>query len=300
MLFAAHSVHHLPVKEASAQTGVPAGACDCHMHVYDPRYPSDPSARLKPPAASVEEYKALQQRLGLARVVVVQPSTYGFDNRCTLDAVRRFGESARAIVVADAAITDEELARLDAAGVRGIRFNLALASGASLEDLIRMAPRLEGIGWHAQINVRAHQLIEDVERFRRLPCNVVIDHMGHVPQPEGVGHPSFAALRSLIDGRRCFVKLSGFYIDSKAGGPSYEDGGEVGRALLRDAPERLLWGSDWPHPTETAKPDAAVLLQLLRKWSSDGETIHRVLVDNPAELYRFPAVTTEYEKRIAL
>ncbi|MBA2411491.1 MAG: amidohydrolase family protein [Burkholderiaceae bacterium] len=288
------------VELPGARSGAPAGACDCHMHVYDSRYPRDPSAPLRPPDAPVEEYIALQQRLRLSRVVVVQPSTYGFDNRCTLDALLQFGESARAIIVADAAIADEELVRLNELGVRGVRFNRALATGASLDDLTRLAPRLATIGWHAQINVRAHQLIEHVELFRRLPCNIVIDHLGHVPQPEGLSHLAFAALRGLIDRGQCFVKLSGVYLESKIGGPSYEDVGAVGRALLRDAPERLLWGSDWPHPTETVKPDAVVLLQLLREWSSDGETIHRVLVDNPTELYRFPAVTTEYEKRIAL
>ena len=136
--------------------------------------------------------------------------------------------------------------------------------------------------------MRGDQLVSIAEMVARLPCTIVIDHMGRMPQPDGVNHPAFDIVKRLLDSGRAWVKISGAYLDTRVGPPSYSDAREVARALIRYAPDRCVWGSDWPHPTETeTKPDDAMLLDLLTDWSGNDETRRRILVDNPAALYGF-------------
>lgn len=259
----------------------PAGATDCHVHVYDPR---------RAPGADKGAYLALQRRLGLSRGVLVQPSAYGTDNSLHLAALKALGrDRCRLVVVLPADASDAELARLDAEGVRGVRFNLKLGGPLRLDDLMPMARRLAPLGWHCQVNMTPAQLVQAAGMLRRLPCRLVLDHLGQVPQPDGVGSEAFATIRRLLDTGRVWVKLSGPYITSRLGPPAYADAGAIAAALARAAPERVLWGSDWPHPSEPAgaKPDDAVLLDLLRAWVPDPHAHRRVLVENPAELYGF-------------
>lgn len=266
----------------------PPGSVDCHMHLYDDRYPAAPGAKLLPPNASLDDYHQLQALLGLQRMVIVTPSTYGTDNRCLLDGLARSRGQARGVAVLDRSITDAELQELHKAGVRGIRFNLSYG-GADLADLEPLAARVNELGWNVQVVATGNQLTELESRLQRLPARLVIDHMGHVPQPEGVNSATFAVVARLLDGERTWVKLSGPYIRSRSGPPDYADVGAVARELVRRHPERLLWGSDWPHPTVTTgnKPDDGHIFDLLADWAPDEQVRTAILRDNPVSLYGF-------------
>ena len=260
----------------------PANATDCHHHIYDAKYPVDPAATLRPDDALVDDYRALQKRLGTARGVIVQPSMYGIDNRCTLDALAALGRSARAVAVVNDEVSDSELRRLDSLGVRGIRFNLAQAGATTAGMIEPLARRIAPLGWHIQINAPAPRLLELLPILARVPAQVVFDHLAHIPQPDGVGHPLFSQVCALLDRGRTWVKLSAAYADTRVGPPTYADVGGVARAYVARAPERLVWGSDWPHPTERQKPDDAVLFDLSADWAPDEDVRRRILVDNPA------------------
>jgi len=274
----------------------PPGACDCHHHIYDPaRFPpSRPSAQ-QVPNARVEDYRLLQRRLGLSRDIVVTPTPYPApvsDNQVTLDAIRQLGPNARGVVIVYPEITDAELKAYDAAGVRGVRYSLTsgrpgAASTASPADIEAMSKRVNALGWHVQFNTTAEQIVAAEDLLKRLASPIVFDHMGHLPQPEGIGHPGFRIIRELIDKGRTWVKLSVTYDSSKDGPPGYADVNRVGQAYVRAAPERLVWGSNWPHPSEPAKPDDAMLFDLLAQWAPDEATRNRILVQNPETLYGF-------------
>jgi D-galactarolactone isomerase len=267
----------------------PANSCDCHMHIYDARFPADPGATLRPADASVDDYRLLQKRIGTTRNVVVTPSTYGTDNRVTLDAMAKFGATARGVAVVNASVTDAELKRLADLGVRGIRFNLVQAGATSVEMIEPLSTRVNALGWHVQIHMLGDQIVKIEDLLNKLASPIVFDHMGRIPQPAGTDHPAFGVIRKLIDKGRTWVKLSGAYQDSKVGPPSYADTSKVAQAYVKAAPERMVWASDWPHPTqkENEKANDAVLFDLLTEWAPDEATRHRILVDNPATLYGF-------------
>jgi predicted TIM-barrel fold metal-dependent hydrolase len=271
---------------------VPADACDCHMHIYDRRFPYVPNATLRPPEATVADYRLLQQRLGLTRTVVVTPSTYGTDNSCTLAAIAELGSTARGVAVVDPGVTDAELQRLDGLGIRGIRFNLSVGGVTTVGMIEALARRVHEKGWHVQVNISGDELVKQEALFQRLPTTIVLDHMGRFPASAGVDHPAFAVIRKLLDGGRTYVKLSGAYLNSQVGAPSYADAVKVGQALVQAAPERMLWGSDWPHPTITHAnkplPDDGVLLDLLAECAPGETTRRQILVANPELVYGFP------------
>jgi D-galactarolactone isomerase len=267
----------------------PPGACDCHMHIYDAERfpPSRPGSRMQA-NAGVADYRRLQQRIGTTRTVVVQPAAYGTDNAVTLDAIARLGK-ARGVAVVFPDVGDGELRALEAGGVRGIRFTVFdPATAVTRIDMIEpLARRMADIGWHVQIHMRGDQIVANADLLRRLPSTIVIDHMGRVPLPAGTSHAAFKVVRELIDKGNAWVKLSGAYQDTKIGPPTYADATALARAYVAAAPERTVWGSDWPHPTETDKPDDALLLDLLSEWAPDAATRRRILVDNPHVLYGF-------------
>ena len=277
--------------EEKATLKAPANATDCHHHIYDSRFPIAPSATLKPGDATVADYRALQRRIGTTRNVVVQPSTYGTDNRCTLDALGQFGAAARGVAVVDTSVTDDELHRLHAAGIRGIRFNLVQTGATTVEMVAPLAARIAPLGWHVQVHALSPLIVGHAALWRDLPVQAVFDHMGHPRQPNGEHDPVVALLSDLARQGKAWVKLSGAYMETKVGPPSYADITPVARAYVAAAPERMVWGSDWPHPTEavTHKPDDAILFDLLGTWVPDEATRTRILVDNPARLYGFPA-----------
>ena len=271
---------------------VPAGACDCHMHFYGPedRYPTAPTALFLPPLASVADYREVQTRLGLERVVVVQPTSYGTDNRCTMDCVAKLGDQARAVVVVDRTADDAELERLTAEGARGIRFHMLPGGALPWSILKEMAARVQSFGWHVQLQLDGRELPEREAMLRRLPCALVIDHVGKFLGPVTPDNGAFQCLLRLLESGRVWIKLSAPYETSQVGPPGYDDVGTLAKALVRAAPERMLWASNWPHPGQTGerRPDEAALLDLLLDWAPDETTRRRILVDNPATLYGFP------------
>lgn len=273
----------------SPKLKAPANACDCHMHIYDAKYPTDPKATLKPADALVADYKLLQKRIGTSRNVVVTPSTYGTDNRVTLDAIAQIGPTARGVAVVDATVTDAELKRLNGLGIRGIRFNLVQAGATTAEMIEPLSRRVNDLGWHIQIHMKGEQIAGIEDLLLRVPSPIVFDHLGRLAQPNALDNPGFKTISKLIDKGRTWVKLSGAYQDTKVGPPTYSDTVAVARAYIKAAPERMVWASDWPHPTEKDKPDDAVLFDLLAEWAPEEAMRTRILVQNPATLYGFPA-----------
>ena len=275
--------------EAAPMHRAPPLAADCHIHVYDSRFPTAPNAILLPPDAHIDSYLVVQRRLGTARTVLVQPSTYGTDNRCMLQALAGLGADARGIAVIDGDVTDAELERLAAAGVRGIRFNFVVTgSGASVHLLEPLSARAADLGWHVQLNANGDQIVQLEPLLARLPSPIVFDHLAHIPPDAGVQHPAFAVVQRLLQRGRAWVKLSGAYLESKVGPPSYADVGAVACAFVKAAPQRLVWGSDWPHPSvHSAWPDEAVLFDALCAWAPDDELRRQILVANPEALYGF-------------
>lgn len=269
------------------QLKLPRDACDCHMHIYDDRFPVAPTATLTPPNASVDDYRKLQARLGCSRNIVVTPSTYGTDNRVTLAAIEAFGPTARGIAVVGPEVTAAELRTLDDGGIRGIRFNLTLGAFLTPEMIAPLARRIADLGWHVQLNVTPETLIAMEETLLALPTPIVLDHLARIPQPQGTSHPAFAVVRRLLDKGHSWVKLSGPYITSKDGSADFADAGRVAAAFADAAPERMLWGSDWPHPTKTDKPDDAKLLDLVEAWVPDTSRRQMLFSDNPARLFGF-------------
>jgi D-galactarolactone isomerase len=268
----------------------PANAADCHMHIYDPaRFAMPPSPTAAPENATAAEYQLLQRRIGTSRVVIVQPRNYATDNDVTVDAIKHLGPGARGVAVLHPTVTNAELQRLDGAGIRGIRFSIGNpATDVVTADMIEpLARRVAPLGWHVQLNMAGEQIVALANVLERLPTTMVFDHLGR-PGPEGIEHPSHAIVRGLIDASRAWVKLSGAYGNSRSG-PPYPEATVIAQAFVRAAPERLVWGSDWPHPTAAndAKPDDALLFDLLSVWATDEAVRRRILVENPQRLYGF-------------
>jgi len=270
-------------------TPVPPGATDCHFHIYDARVPSGPGTPHHPDALE-EDYLALRRRLGLSRGVLVQPSAYGTDNARHLRAMEVLGpDQYRMVAVVEPDVPEAALRRLDAAGVRGVRFNLTMPGVLTAEAVEPLGRRLATLGWHMQLNASEAQLVAMEQALAQLPCRLVLDHLGQVPHPAGLESAAFGVIRRLLDRGSTWIKISGPYIRSRTGPPSYDDAGRVAAALARAAPNRLLWGSDWPHPTQPPdhKPDDADLLDLGAAWVAFPPIWQQMLVDNPAELYGF-------------
>ena len=269
----------------------PLNACDCHMHIYDgARFPpSRPGARMTE-NAGVAEYRRFQKRIGTSRVVVVQPAANHTDNTVTLDALAQLGAQARGIAVVHPTVTDAELKSMAAQGIRGIRFTqFDPKTAATTIDMIEpLAKRVAPLGLHVQIHWRADQIVSGADLLQRLPGTLVFDHLGRLPQSTGTRDPALGVLRRLLDKGNSWIKLSGAYMMS--GPPRYPDAAPIAQAYIAAAPERVVWGSDWPHPTEgdTLKPDDAALFDLLSDWAPDEKTRNKILVENPAALYGFP------------
>ncbi len=266
----------------------PAHAADCHIHIYDARYPA-----LSPVLAggTLADYRLLQKRIGVSRVVIVTPRCYAIDNTVTTAAIRELGiGNARGVGVLRPTVTDAELKKLDAGGIRGIRFTVGDPHTAvvSIDMIEPLARRIADYGWHVQLNMPCEKIVAHADMLRRLPTPIVFDHMGKPPVEQGVKHPSHAIILNLLDQRRAWVKVSGAYSNTHVGPPTYADATRVAQALVKAAPERCVWGSDWPHPGPKAHPDDAILFDLLRVWAPDEATRKRILVTNPQELYGFP------------
>lgn len=270
---------------------LPPGACDAHLHAFDPRFAPEAPGAMRD-AATAADYAALRARLGLQRAVIVQPRAHGTDNRATLQAIRLLGAAeTRGIAVVRPDVGDAELRALHEGGIRGIRFSLHSDRDAAvrLDMLEPLAQRIADLGWHVQLHWLADQIVAHGELLQRLPCTMVFDHMARLPVHQGGAHPAFGVVRALVQQGRAWVKLSGPYLNSEAGLASgYADSDAIARTWVSEAPERLVWGSDWPHVTETSHPpDTALMLALLERWIPDAGRRARVLAANAAELYGF-------------
>jgi D-galactarolactone isomerase len=266
----------------------PPGTCDTHMHIYMPGYPLRPEVA-QPPVAPVSEYKTLCQRLGIARTIFVQPNAYGADNSCLLAAMKEYGPNARGVAVVTPEVTDDELERLTKAGIRAVRFML-LPGGFLTNDVFdTLAARVREFGWHVNLQVDGRTFAEREAQLSTVKGDLVIDHVGKFLDPVATDHPSFRALLRLVESGRAWVKLSAPYEVSKVGRPLYGDVGALAKALVKAAPERMLWASNWPHPsaTDANRPDDAELLDLLLDWAPDDAARRKILADNPARLYGF-------------
>ena len=256
---------------------IPPGACDAHLHI-NPEYFG----------TALPRYIATRDALGLSRAVVVQAKAHGTDNSATLDAVAALGTQARGIAVVHPGVSAAELRRLHAGGIRGLRFSLWRPADAvtSLEMIEPLAAAIAPFDWHVQLHLAGDQIVAAEPMLHRLPCPIVFDHMGRLPPAQGPAHPAFAVISRLLQQSRAWVKLSGAYLNTETG-PPYPDAARIARAFIAAAPERLAWGTDWPHVTETHKPDDTGLLALLGEWAGSEPVRNRILVDNPAALYGF-------------
>ena len=273
---------------APPKLNAPANAADCHIHIYDARYASSSPVLA---GGTVADYRLLQKRIGVSRVVIVTPRHYVTDNAVTTDAIKELGiDNARGVGVLRPTVTDAELKNLNEAGIRGIRFTVGDPKTAvvSIDMIEPLAKRIADYGWHVQLNMPCEKIVEHADLLRRLPTQIVFDHMGKPPIDQGVKHPSHAIILDLLDKRRAWVKISGAYMNTDAGPPTYADATRVAQAFVKAAPERAVWGSDWPHPGPKVKPDDAVLFDLLSVWAPDEATRYRILVTNPQDLYGFP------------
>jgi len=221
----------------------------------------------------------------------VTPRNYFTDNRVTLDAIARLGlANTRGVAVLRDEVSDASLQALHQGGIRGIRFSLYTPANAAatFEMVEPLAARIKELGWHVQLHWTADQIAAHADMLKRIESTIVFDHMGRLPQPGGVSHPAHAIIRRLLDQGRTWVKLSGPYLDTQLGREgSYRDIDNVAQSWIAANPDRMVWGSDWPHPTEQEKPDDADLMDLLGRWTQDSAIIHKVLVTNPESLYGF-------------
>ena len=280
---------------------MPPGAIDCHNHIVGPlaKYPMAANRTYTPPEASTAQLRALRAELGVARNVLVQPSFYGFDNSCMLDAMAELGNSARGIAVVPQTISDAELKRLAGLGVVGVRLNLATAGirdpKAATDAINAFAPRFAPLGWHIQINTEPAIIAAIAPTVADLKVPVVFDHIGEVVAADGVNQKGFAAFVELVRGHNAYVKLSAPYNLSKR--PDWADVAPFARALIAAAPDRMLWGTNWPHPgggrgdikeiTPYQVVDNPKLLRVFAQWVPDAGMRKMILVDTPQRLYRF-------------
>jgi len=268
---------------------LPPGACDCHAHVFGPRdrYPLIANPGYLPAAAPHEHYVSMLRTLGCSRAVLVQPSPYGTDHSALLAAMQSRQLEWRAIALIDAGMSDEQLAALHDAGVCGIRLHLMPGNAETARtSLLRVADRIKTFGWHIQFYVDFARYPALDRLLAGLPVPVVIDHFGLVAAADGVRSPGFQAMLRLAATGRAWFKLSAPYRVSTHP-PGFPDVTPLAQALLAAAPDRCVWGTDWPHPNATFMPNDGDLVDLLASWVPDEALRHRVLVENPALLYSF-------------
>lgn len=270
---------------------LPARACDSHFHIFGPaeKFPFAPDRSYTPADASFEMLRALHERLGIQRGVIVQPNCHGYDMSATIDGLRRGKGQYRAVALVPSDVDMAELRQLDREGVRGVRFNFMphLAGGPGVDDMLSMARKIASLGWHLCIHTNGATLPGLLPCLKDLPVPYVIDHMGRVDVDQGVEGEAFQALLTLRNAPQAWVKVSG--VDRLAGGAApYTTGHQFVRALLDAMPERILWGTDWPHPNVAGPiPDDAQLLEIFCALCPDEGLREQILVTNPHTLYRF-------------
>jgi 2-pyrone-4,6-dicarboxylate lactonase len=269
---------------------VPKNACDCHAHVIGDgvRYPYVGERSYTPPEATAQAYLAMHDALGIERGVLVQVSVHGTDNQLLIETLRQHPDRLRGVSVVPPNVTDAELERLAAAGIRALRLNVLFGGGIGFDALEPLAAKATVFGLHLELLADAASLDELAPRLARLEVPFVVDHMGFRPTSGGLHDAGFQALLRLLDNPLAWVKLAGSYRVSSKGG-DYRDTIPFAQALVAKAPERLVWGSDWPHVAVPGRmPNDGELLDLLGEWVPDERVRNAILVDNPRRLYGFP------------
>ena len=271
---------------------MPRGACDAHCHVFGPGavFPYAPNRSYTPPDAPKAALMALHDFFGIDRCVIVQASCHGTDNRATLDAIASSNGRYRGVAVVDDSFTERDFRALHEGGIRGVRFNFVKHLGGvpDLNVLKRVLARIEPLGWHLILHFDAGDIAEFSDLVRSFRVPFVIDHMGRVKAEAGVGQPAFQALLELMKLETCWVKVCGSERVSSAGRPYY-DAVPIAQALIAAAPDRVLWGTDWPHPNVKEMPNDGDLVDLVPLIAPDPAVRQKLLVDNPARLYGYPA-----------
>ena len=269
----------------------PPGACDAHCHIFGPaaQFPFAPDRTYTPPDAGYDQFGRLQERLGLTRAVFVQASCHGTDNSAMVDAIRRGQGRYAGVAMIDGSFTDAEIGALHDAGVRGVRFNFVahLGGAPAMDEFWQVVGRVARFGWHVVLHFDAVDLPAYVDVLDRLPVPYVIDHLARVDASAGLDQEPFARLCELLRDERAWVKISGAERLSAEGPPGYVDVVPFARAVIDVAPERVLWGTDWPHPNVRHMPDDGDLVDLLAEFAPDEATRTAILVDNPTRLYEF-------------
>ena len=266
---------------------MPANACNAHLHIIDPAFPNDSKAAAQ--IGTVSAYRELAEQLHLPRAVFVQAKPFALDNACLLDAIDKFGkENARGIAVVNNTVTDAELEYLSANGVVGLRFSVWNPNNAvvSFDDCYPLSERCKQFGWNMQLHMGASQIAMHADTIRRLDCKIVIDHMGRLDPALGIKDPAYTFLLEMIDRGNTWIKLSGPYLNTKGRLP-WSDATSVAKAIAAYAPERVVWGTDFPHVTEKVKPSEFTLANMIPSWFPTEKARRLALVDNPAELYGF-------------
>ena len=277
--------HDTPISAPRLPT--PPNACDTHMHIYEPGYQLRAEASHPSQPGTLAHYREVQKQLGLTRTVIVAPSGYGADNTCTLEAMAKLGSSARGVAIVDPAAPDAEIDRLTKGGMRGIRYHMR-GGVLTWDTMPRMAARVAAFGWHVQLQCESRELSEHEAIITRLPCDLVIDHMGRFDAATPADDKDWRLLMKLLATGRCWIKLSGPYYGSKSGPPLYADKARIAKELIKAAPERMVWASNWPHPSYKKNfPDEGRLLDLVADWTQDESLRKQILVTNPAKLYGF-------------
>ena len=268
---------------------LPRGACDTHVHIWGPfdRFPVAKGAPYTPPERTRDDLVVLHERLGVDRAVIVQTTVYKSDNRAMLDGIARSGGRWRGVALIDEHFTDADFRTLHEGGVRGVRFGFVKHLGGvpDLALVRRTAARIAPMGWHLVLHLDAGNIPEFIDFFGELSLPVVVDHMGRVPVRDGLDQPPFRILLDLLKRPNWWVKVSGAERISESG-PPFEDAIPFAQRLIEAAPDRVLWGTDWPHPNVRWEPDEADLVDLLPSFAGSA-VLHKVLVDNPARLYGF-------------
>ena len=269
----------------------PPDACDAHCHIFGPghRFPYAPDRTYTPPDAGIDDFERLQARLGLSRAVFVQASCHGTDNAAMVDAIRRGQGRYAGVAMIDESFTDGQIGELHDVGVRGTRFNFVahLGGAPEIDEYWRIVRRVAAFGWHIVLHFDAKDLPAYAEMLDQMPVPYVIDHMARVDATAGLDQEPFQQLLRLMADERCWVKISGAERLTAGGAPPYDDVTPYARALIAAAPDRVLWGTDWPHPNVRHMPDDGDLVDTLALFAPDEATRNKILVTNPARLYDF-------------
>ena len=269
----------------------PPGSCDAHCHVFGPRdkFPYHPDSTYEPPDAGKDRLKTLHDILGIDRAVIVQASCHGTDNRAMIDAIASSGGAYRGVCIANSRFTDAQFQELHEGGVRGVRFNFVSHLGGTpdLDGMKNVLDRVKHLGWHLVIHVNAEDIIRFQDFFQQFEMDIIVDHMGRVPCDKGTGQEAFRILKRFMQNDNWWCKVCGAERISSQG-PPFHDAIPFARELLEIAPDRILWGTDFPHPNITRwMPNDGDLLDLVPLFATDKVLQKKVLVDNPARLYGF-------------